>query len=264
MRVKSKVLVSLGIACLSTAVVAGGALAHGGHREKLGKISKKGNAALKIEVRGAIKALTPATGTAPGSITLSGAGTTTPAPAGSEWTCAIAAGSDVSEFKVGDRVKAKCQSAADTGLTLTRLRHKDHGDRVKVAARGKVTAFTAAAGATAGTITVDTGVTGQSPVTCAVTAMTRIRGNVAVGGTVKAECKLKDGVLTAKSIAEKVPQVEAKGTLTINANGSVTVNGVTCTVPAGMTLPAAGSLVEIKCTGTPPALVKIELEDDDD
>jgi hypothetical protein len=264
MRSRSKALLALAAAALSAGVVTSSAVAHGGHRENLGKISKKGSNALKVEVRGAIKTLTPPTATTPGSITLTAAGTTTPAPAGFEWTCSIPPGSDVSAFAVGTRVKAKCRSAADTGLTLTRMRHKDKGDKVKVEARGTVDAYTAAAGTTPGSITVNTGVTGQAPVTCAVTDRTRLRDTPVVGSTVKVECKSKDGVLTAKKIKTQVAKVKARGTLVINADGSVTVGAATCTVPAGTTLPPAGTLVEIKCTGTPAVLSRIEVEDDDD
>lgn len=268
MRSRTKTLLALGVACLSTAVVASGAMAHGGHREKLGKISKKGGTALKVEVRGVITGpILAATATTPGSITFSAAGTTVPPPTGFVWTCAIPAGSDVSAFTEGNRVKAKCRSAEGTGLTLTKLRHKDHGDKVKVEASGIVDAFTAAAVGTPGTITINTGVIGQLPVTCAVTDRTRVRGNpTPVTGMAKIECKSKNGVLTAKKIKVKVPKVEAKGMLTINGTTSVTVGTVTCAIPAGTTVdPAlAGKFVEIKCLGTPPVLAKIELEEDDD
>lgn len=279
MRSRSKVLLAVGVACLSSAVMASGALAHGGHREKLGKMSKKGSSALKIEVRGAIKSITAPTATAPGSITFTVApaaaptvppAPAAPAPAPVEWTCAIPAGSDVSAFKALDRVKAKCRSTADTGLTLTRLRHKDRGDKLKVEAKGNVTAYTALAGTTAGTITVDAAVTGQAPVTCQVTDRTRVRGTAPAAGATGAaevECKLKNGVLTAKKIKFKtaqLPKVEAKGPWTSTAPGSITVATVTCAVPAGTTLPAPTAIVEIKCVGTPLTLTKLEVEDDDD
>ena len=264
MRSRSKVLLAVAVAAVSTSVVASSALAHGGHREKLGKISKKGSTALKVEVRGTITLLTPPSATAPGSITLSAAGTALAAPAGFEWTCAIPAGSDVSTFAQGNRVKAKCRSAEGTGLTLTRLRHKDKGDKVKVEARGTVAAFTAASGTTAASITINTGVTGQDPVICAVTDRTRMWTMPTVGGTAKVECKSKNGVLTAKKIKARGAELKAKGTLTINADGSITVASATCTVPTGTALPPKGTFVEIKCAGTPAVLTKIEVEDDDD
>lgn len=258
---RSKVLLAFGAACLSSAVLASGAMAHDKHREKLGKISGKNSTALKVEVRGLIGALAAPAGTTPGSITVSaGAG------AGLTWTCAIAPGTDVSLFAPTNRVKAKCRST-ETGLVLTKLRHKDHGDKVKVEARGAATF--SAVGVLPATVTVDTLVIGQTPVTCAVTDRTRLRGNPVTGDTVKVECKSKNGVLTAKKIQKKVVKVEAKGTLAITpaagaVPASVTVNGVTCSVPADMVLPAVGTFVEIKCLGTPAMLAKIEVEDDDD
>jgi hypothetical protein len=136
-------------------------------------------------------------------------------------------------------------------------------DKVEVEARGTVVTFTAAAGLVAGSIVVHTGVLGQTDLTCAVTDRTRVRTAPVTGDTVQVECKSKDGVLTAKKIKVKVAKVEAKGALTINADTTITVDGVTCSVPAGMTLPAAGTFVEIKCLGTPPVLAKIEADDND-
>lgn len=272
MRSRSKVLLAFGAACLSTAVLASGAMAHDKHREKLGEISGKNSTALKVEVRGLIVApLTAPLGTTPGSITVSaGAG------AGLTWTCAIAPGTDVSMFAATNRVKAKCRST-ETGLVLTKLRHKDYGDKVKVKARGVAT-FTAATTTlplAPATVSVLTGVLGQGPVVCAVTDRTRLEGNPISGDTVKVECKSKDGVLTAKKIQKKVVKVKAKGILAVTMTGpvatSVTVGtgltAVTCAIPTGMTLPTGavnGAFVEIKCLGTPPMLAKIEVEDDGD
>ncbi len=271
MRSRSKVLLAFGAACLSTAVLTSGAMAHDKHREKLGEISGKNRTALKVEVRGLIVApLTAPLGTTPGSITVSaGAG------AGLTWTCAIAPGTDVSMFAATNRVKAKCRST-ETGLVLTKLRHKDYGDKVKVEARGVAT-FTAATTipVAPATVSVATGVLGQGPVVCAVTDKTRLKGNPISGDTVKVECKSKDGVLTAKKIQKKVVKVEAKGVLAVTLTGtvatSVTVGtgltAVTCAIPTGMTLPTGavnGAFVEIKCLGTPPMLAKIEVEDGDD
>ena len=278
MRSRSKILWAFGATCLTTAVLASGAMAHDKHREKLGEISGKNSTALKVEVRGLITALTaptaavaavgttPAVLAAPGSITV-----TAGVGAGLTWTCAIAPGTDVTMFAATNRVKAKCRST-ETGLVLTKLRHKDHGDKVKVEARGVATFAAATTVPLApATVSVATGVLGQGPVVCAVTDKTRLKGNPISGDTVKVECKSKDGVLTAKKIQKKVVKVKAKGTLAITpaagaVPASVTVNGVTCSVPAGMTVDPtlAGKFVEIKCLGTPAVLAKIELEDEDD
>jgi hypothetical protein len=56
MRLRSRILLTAGLACLTTGVLAGGALAHGGHKSKFAKFSKRGHADLKVEVRGAITA----------------------------------------------------------------------------------------------------------------------------------------------------------------------------------------------------------------
>ncbi len=267
MRMRSKTVLAVGAVCLATGVFASGALAHGGHREKLGKISKKGHAALKVEVRGVITSITAPTGTTTGSVVLNAAGGVAPAPAGFEWTCTIPVGSDVSAFVSGDRVKAKCRSAEGTGLTLTKLRHKDRGDKVKVEAFGLVSAFTAfTAPLTNGTVTVQPG-TGLPDVTCAVTDRTRVKGTVVAGTTTaKVECKSKNGALVAKKIKVKVPKARATGTLTVNGT-DVTVGSLTCAntdnvaIPPGIT---PTTIVEIKCEGNPLVLKKIEIEDDDD
>ena len=269
---RSKVLLAFGAACLSTAVLASGAMAHDKHREKLGEISGKNSTALKVEVRGLITALTaptaavpgpPTTPAGPGSITIS-AGTLP----GLTWTCAIAPGTDVSSFSTiapNNRVKAKCRSAEGTGLTLTKLRHKDHGDKVKVEARGVVTAI----GAASISVQPGTGLPVLPAVVCVIGPNTKIKGTPPViGDTVKVECKSKSGAaLTAKKIEKKVVKVEAKGLLTIDTvAGTVTVGTVVCSIPAGTTVDPtlAGKFVEIKCLGTPPVLAKIELEDEDD
>ena len=272
MRTRSKTLLALWAGCLVTGVFATGAVAHEGHGGKLGKVSK-GKSALKVEIRGSITAITPAVdGT--GSITI----TVNPPPAAPpvvtlmeitpgpiSFTCMIPAGTDpaaLTAFTMGVHVKAKCRSA-DTGLMLTKLRMTDSTrDKVEVEARGTVVSFAAAAGLVAGSIVVDTAVVGQTPLTCAVTDRTRVRTVPVAGDTVQVECKSKDGVLTAKKIKVKVAKVEATGALTINPDTTITVDAVTCSVPVGMTLPAAGTFVEIKCLGTPPVLAKIEADDD--
>ena len=273
MRTRSKTLLALWAGCLVTGVFATGAVAHEGHGGKLGKVSK-GKSALKVEIRGSITAINP-TVDGTGSITV----TVNPPPAAPpvvtlmeitpgpiSFTCMIPAGTDptaLAVFTTGVHVKAKCRST-DTGLVLTKLRMTDSTrDKVEVEARGTVVTFTAAAGLVAGSIVVHTGVLGQTDLTCAVIDRTRIRTVPVAGDTVQVECKSKGGVLTAKKIKVKVAKVEAKGALTINTDGTITVDTVTCSVPVGMTLPAAGTFVEIKCLGTPPVLAKIEADDND-
>lgn len=283
MRTRTKTLRALWVGCLVATVAASGAVAHGGDREKIGKHGKF-SSALKVEVRGSITTLTPATATAPGSIIVTAAGPTAPAPAPVSLmaltpgpiavTCIIPTGSDVSAFAVGARVKAKCRSAAE-GLVLTRLRAKDRGDKVTIEAKGKVTAFTAPTATAPGEISVDTAVLGQLPVTCAVTNRTRGLRTAApvVGDTVKVACKAKTAkgkVLTSKIIRIKKgdagsmgPKVEAKGTVTAVSATSITVGSVTCTVadPSVATSFPAGTFVEIHCAGDPLALTRIHLED---
>ena len=131
MRLRSRILLTAGLACLSTAMLAGGALAHGGdgHKGKFGKFSKRGHAALKVEVRGAITALTtrsrsPCSAVWPRRLPRSRPGRRTPAAVArprSLGTCYIPAGSTVTGFVVGDIVKLSCKSA-DGKLVAYRLR----------------------------------------------------------------------------------------------------------------------------------------------
>lgn len=295
MRLRSRTLLTAGLACLSTAVLAGGALAHGGHGSKSGE---RGDAALRVEVRGAITALM-APGTGPGSITVSAADvmpaplapvtTATPAPTtdptaatGLVWTCAIPVGSDVSDFMVNDPVKLKCRSINGvlTAVKL-RLRHnhqegqslKEHGhgnggNRVDVRVRGTVDPTS-----TAALIVVDpnAGAMGSTLpiVKCAIGPRTRIKGDLVAGATVQVRCRSKDGVLTAKKIKVKAAQTaakaKAKGPLDMTtAPGSVIVSRITCAVPPGSTLLTGfmqNEVVEIKCSGFPLVLDQIEHED---
>ena len=202
MRLRSKILLTVGLSCLSSAVLAGGAMADGGHG--------KNKSELKIEVRGLVTALTPATLTAPGSITVT-PGTLTP------WTCALRAGADTTGIvPLTTNVKLKCRDKKGV-LTAKRLRTTTNTTgKVKVEATGLVTAFAALipgifpTPSTPGSITVSPG--GLLPaVTCAITDRTRIRRSVvpAVGvDTAKVECKSKDGLLlVAKKIKVKHPKV---------------------------------------------------------
>ncbi len=265
MRVTSKAILTTGLLCLSSMVVAGTALAHGGndddrhggkkHGEKasIAKSSKVGKNLLKLEVRGSVTAVDAA------SITVS-AGTTL-AP----WTCAIPAGSDTKGVVAGDRVKLNCRSA-DGVLTTTRLRKRDTGDKVKVDARGAITALTA------DSITVAPG--DKLPaVTCAITDRTRQKGTPAIGEQAKVSCKSRNGKVVAKTIKEKAAasttpgtpknEVEVKGAISAISLTSITVGSVTCAVPptAALTKFAVGNTVEMKCAGNPLTLVKIHIED---
>ena len=292
MRLRSRILLTAGVACLSTAMLAGGALAHGGdgHKSKFGKISKRGHAALKVEIRGEIKDLTPT------SITVTTADVTPPtaaptplvapvaAPPAIEFTCQLPAGSSVTGFAVGDVVKLNCKSS-DGNLVAYRLKaagkhfskiqmdRGHHGDKrfgVEVEARGAVSAVTP------DSITVDPGTAGVTDnlpnVTCTIGKRTRSFGTISINDIVKIECKSKDGVLVAKKIKQKGParigqiQVEVKSKVaTIDTAGITFEGGVQCAVADATLLTgiAVGDFVEAKCTGNPLTLKKIHLEDDD-
>ena len=207
MRLRSKILLAVGLSCLSSAVLAGGAMADGGHH--------KNKSELKIEVRGLVTALTPATLSAPGSITVT-PGTLAP------WTCALRAGADTTGITAGTtNVKLKCRDKKGV-LTAKRLRTTTNTTgKVKVEATGLVTAFTALTPGTPGTpptpstpgsITINAGSTVLPLlVTCAITDRTRIRRSVVPVinvDTAKVECKSKDGLLlVAKKIKVKHPKV---------------------------------------------------------
>jgi Domain of unknown function (DUF5666) len=268
MRSRSKILTALVVGCATMAVTAGGALADRGHG------SKSGKATLKVEIRGSVTATTATSITI--SATPTPAAVVAPAPAAPAAapvtvTCNVPAGTDLTAFPAGTRVKAKCKSDS-TGLNLRKLRTTNKTtDKVEFELKGKVTAYTAAAGTAAGSVTVDAAVPGQTPLTCAVTDRTNVRHAPAVGDTAKVECKIKNGVLTAKKIKAKTQkaanpqgaQVETKGAIAAVSATSITVGPTTCTV-ADATLVASfkvGDFVELKCTGTPATLTRIHLED---
>ncbi len=292
MRLRSRILLTAGLACLSTAAVAGGALAHGGdHKSKFGKFSKRGHADLKVEVRGAITALTTDSITVSAaqaaqapvdSVQLNGAPPAA-APTGLDWTCAIPAGSDVTGFAKDDIVKLACRSSNGV-LTAYKLRSagksaaklvqdRGHGKRgfsVEVEARGSVVL------ADQTSITVDPGTTTDAllPFTCQIGPRTRSFGVLAPNDIVKIECKSKHGALVAKKIkkkgAPKVGEIQVKVKAPIESfganNSSITfVGGTTCAVsdPNLVTGLAPGNFVEAKCTGNPLTLVKIHTEDED-
>ena len=202
MRLRSKILLTVALSCLSSAVLAGGAMADGGHG--------KNKSELRIEVRGLVTALTPATPTLAGSITVT-PGTLTP------WTCVLRAGADTTGITAGaTNVKLKCRDKQGV-LTAKRVRTTTNTTgKVEVEATGVVTAFTAFTPAlapalgTPGSITVSPGGTLPS-VTCAITDRTRIRRSVVPVinvDTASIECKSKDGLLlVAKKIKVKHPKV---------------------------------------------------------
>ncbi len=192
MPMRSKISVAVGLSCLASAALGGSALAGGD--------GKGGGSALEVEVRGVVTGLTAATtapAVAPATITVSPGGTLAP------WTCTLRDGADTSAIVLNTTVvKLKCRDR-DGVLTAKKARISDESaGKVKIKARGLVTAFTVATPTAAipGSITINPG-TGLPPVTCAVTHRTRVRGIPVVGtGTVKVECKTKDGTLVAKKI----------------------------------------------------------------
>ncbi len=205
MRLRSKILLTVGLSCLSSAVLAGGAMADGGHHG--------GKSGLKLEVRGLVTTLVAPTLTTDGSITVAPGGTLAP------WTCTIRAGSDTTGITaMTTTVKLKCRDKNGV-LMAKRLRTTDNPTgKVKVEATGLVTAFTALTPAVApavlstnGLITVNAGTTALPLlVTCAVTDRTRLRSVPVVSiDTAKVECKTKDGVLVAKKIKVKHPKAPA-------------------------------------------------------
>lgn len=292
MRLWSRVLLTAGLACLSTAVLAGGALAHGGgHGSKFNKGSHRGHADLAVAVRGTITGLQEATGTTPGFVTVS-ASDVTPAPAGLEWKCVIPAGSQSTGLKVTDPVKLRCRDI-DGVLTAVKLRLKNHGHhdhslmdhgnggrgKVEVDARGKVVKIdTMTSNMMA--ITVDPGTeTDQlAPFSCNIGPRTRILGTPEVNDIVKISCRSKDGALVARKIKEKGQihpgeiQVKIEALIATivpgspGSPGAITfLGGASClvtdaTLVAGL-MPK--EVVEAKCTGNPLTLTKIHPEDHD-
>jgi hypothetical protein len=195
MRIRTKVLVGLGCAAMTTGIVAGGAVGHGGEgkhggkkRAKLAKVSKVGQNALRVEVRGKIMSIDDK------QVTVKTAAYADP------WTCMIPAGSDVQGFKEMDHVRLNCRSSEGT-LYATKLRKRDKGERLKIHARGVLGTFSDTV------VTVDPGTATDmlGPVTCVRTATTLVIGAVAVGKETKVECKAKTGTLKAKKVVDKTP-----------------------------------------------------------
>ena len=246
---RSKTSLAIGMSCVASAALAGGAMAHGGG----GHGSRAG---LEVEVRGVVTELVAATPTAPGTITVAPGGTLAP------WTCTLRGGADVSDLVVNTTtVKLKCRSR-DGVLSAKRVRvTDDETGRVKVEAVGLVTAFTPAGASTTtpttpavpatpatpaapgdatlldkgrtpttpadpavpaapgtttdgapGSITIDPG-TGLPAVTCAITSRTRVRTAPDVGtSTAGIECRSRDDALVAKRIRVKgAKQIGAPG-----------------------------------------------------
>lgn len=255
-RSKFRVLLASGALCVGLGVVAATASAHPHH--PMPKHHKGGGHLLQVEVRGTITNIVQPTATEKGSVTIAAAGAVNAAPNGFEWTCVLNKRTKITRFEKGDRVKARCHNVGTSALKLKMLRKRDRGDKVRVHATGGVEAYTAPQGTTPGAITVNTGVAGQPPVTCAVTAATHVVGSPAPGDRAKVFCRSKNGVLTASHVVERPVVAWAKGPLAIDeVNKTVTVAGVTCAVPAGTTLPTAGKYVRIICKGSPLQLVRI-------
>ena len=241
MLMRSKAPLAIGLSCLASAVLAGGAVAHGGHGDRGGH----GRSALELEVSGVVTALTAPTPTTDGSITVSPGGTLAP------WTCAIPANADTSAVVVNTTVaKLRCRDRNGV-LTARRMRTtSDTTGSVRLEATGLVTAFTAPASATPvtppapvtpttpatpatpaplttfsksdtppvtdpapttgtpstgtpGSITIDPG-TGLPPVTCVVTDQTRVRSTPVVGtDTARVACDSENDALVAWKIRVK-------------------------------------------------------------
>lgn len=263
MRIRSKILLTLGVACLSASALAGGALAHG----------SEGKSDLKLEIRGTVTAVDAA------SITID------PGTPLATWTCAVPAElqPELTGIVTTDQVKAKCRDKNGV-LTLTRIREKggqhngehktmDHGGqggRVEVEARGIVTSVGTPDPTTGNLdIAVQPGPAGSTLplVTCTVTKRTHVFGTPTVGENVKIKCKSRNGLLVAKRIKEKglmkpgQVQVEVKGPSATFANGSITIGSVSCTATdAQITGIDLTKPVEAHCAGNPLALLSIHQE----
>ena len=232
---RSKVSLAVSLSCAASAVLAGGAMAHGGGHGS--------SAGLEVDVRGVVTELAAATPTTAGTITVSPGGTLAP------WTCTLRDGADTTGVVVNTTiVKLTCRSR-DGVLRAKRFRAtEDAAGKVRVEATGLVTAFTAAGASTTtpttpaipatpatpgtlkllekpetpttpadlatpadpgtttgtpGSITVDPG-TGLPAVTCFITGRTRVRTAPVVGtDTARIECTSRDDALVAKKIRVK-------------------------------------------------------------
>ena len=230
---RSKLSLAIGASCATGAVLAGGAMAHGGgdHGSRAG---------LQVEIRGLVTELTAPTESAAASITVSPGGTLAP------WTCALREGADTTGIIANTTtVKMKCRVRKGV-LTAKRLRTTESTEgRVKVEGYGLVSAFTApirtttpttpatpgepaapetpgtsklfekpggdpadpatpgGSTTTPGSITIDPG-NGVQSVTCAITGRTRLRGTPVAGtSTARFACRSFDDVLVAKKILVK-------------------------------------------------------------
>ena len=243
MLTRSKVTLAVGATCAAGAVLAGGAAAHGGGHHA-------SRAALHLEVRGLVTAVTAATETAPASITVSPGGTLAP------WTCALRPRIDTTGIVANTTtVKMSCRLKRGV-LTAKRVRTTEKTEgRVAVLGRGLVSAFTAPVAAatpdppatpaepatpetpgtsklfeksgsdpatpadpaapggattTPGSITIDTG-DGVQSVTCAITGRTRLRGTPVAGtSTAWFACRAADDALVAKRILVKRDRSEIR------------------------------------------------------
>jgi hypothetical protein len=139
MVMRSKVTLAIGVSCLASAVLGGGALAHGGGDGG----GHGGSSALTVKVRGLVTELSAATATTDGSITVSPGGTLAP------WTCTLPATADTTDIVVNTTVVSmKCRDRGGV-LAARRIHESDRATgKVKVKARGMVTAFAPVASGT--------------------------------------------------------------------------------------------------------------------
>ena len=230
MLTRSKTSLAIGMSCAAGAALAGGAMAHGGAHHGV-------RAGLDVRVRGIVTELTPATPTAPGTITVSPGGTLAP------WTCALRERADTSGVVVGTTtVRIRCRSR-DGLLGAKRIRVTDAGTgKVRVRAAGIVTAFTAAGASTKAPGTPTTPSAPADPKTPATPA---------------------DRVLFDTGTAPADPA--DPGTITEPAPGSITIDpgsglpAVTCAITGRTrvrTAPVVGtSMARITCRSRDDALV---------
>ncbi len=226
MRLRSRILLTAGLACLSTAMLAGGALAHGGdgHKCKFGKIlqarargpegrdpRRDHGAHADVDHRSA----TADVGCSAAHRRPVPLAAPSPSPDADLSSRAIPGRLDGDRFRRRGHRQAQLQErrrrahglppprgAASRLTKLVQDRgHRGHrGFSVEVEARGAVVS------ADLNSITVDPGTPADrlaADVTCTIGKRTRSFGTLIAGDTVKIECKSKNGVLVAKRIKKK-------------------------------------------------------------
>ena len=244
---RSKTPLAIGLSCVASAALAGGAMAHGGG----GGGDHGSRAGVELEVRGLVTELTAATPAVAATATTpavpASAGTITVSPGGTldSWTCTLREGADTSGIVVQQSlVKLKCRTRGGV-LVAKRVRTTDDSTgKVKVEATGLVTAFTAAGASTT------TPTTPAIPATPATPAAAQQERSGAPGS----------------STTPADPAVPAMpGTTTDGTPGSITVNPgtglptVTCAVTSRTrvrTAPVAGTdTASVTCRSFDDALV---------